>query len=133
RERAEASVEMVEPAADQLQREYFPIQNLSHFLMRHHVGANVVAGKPQLAAAQQVTFALEVILLRQLNDLETASAKPLLEMRRFAPPDFVAEFGRDKVILQNQSCVGRKDHVRKPWYGIDQVNLRRQFLGQHAL
>src|ERR1035441_3335012 len=56
RQRAEASVEVIEAVRDQLHRDDEAIQDVAYELMRADVGAETVATEQHLAAEQRIPF-----------------------------------------------------------------------------
>ena len=123
RKRTETSVEMVEPWIDKFDRDDKTAEHFRDRAMRFDVGAKFVTAKERIAAEKRVTFAFEVVVLRQPRDLIAAFFHPTGEMWPFARAFRVPKIARDESFADNETCVRGKDHVRKSGLGRDKIDF----------
>ena len=85
RQRAEAGIEVIEPRVDQLHRQDLDAQPFADPLVAAHIAPEPIAGEQRLAAKQRVAGPLEVIALRQVDDLEIPALRPAPRSARPRP------------------------------------------------
>src|SRR3979409_1313484 len=95
--------------------------------MRFDVGPEFIAAKTGVGGKKGITFAFEVRIIGQPEDLETAFFHPAGKMRRFAGAFFMPKITWDKLFSDSESGVGGKNHVRQVWLRRDELNLAIQF------
>src|SRR2546423_13712242 len=95
-QRAEASIDVIEPRIDQLDRDDEATEQIRDSAMGIYVGPEFVAAEQNIAAEEGVALAFEIKVLRQPDDFVAMLFHPARKMRRFAGAFFVPEIARDK-------------------------------------
>ena len=102
---------MIKPRIDQLDRNHKATEHVRDGLVRFDVGAEFVAAEKCVAAEERITFAFEIVILRQPRYLVAVLLHPLGKMRRFTRALLVAKIARNKFFSNRQPGVGGEHHV----------------------
>src|SRR5712691_8394747 len=118
-QRTKASVEMIEPRIDKLDRDNKTTKHVRNRPMRLNIGTKFVAAKERITAKERIAFAFEVEIIGQPGDFVTVFFHPAGKMRRFARALLVPEITWNEFATNRESRVGRENHVRKLWLRRD--------------
>src|SRR5262245_20247760 len=115
---AQASIEVVEPVVNQLQRNDLPVKPIAEYREHTDIRPLPIASEPGVGKSQEVSCSLEVKARFQSDHFVSPSTKPVFEACLFSLPLRIAKTAWHRFASYDDAGVCREYQVRQSWHRL---------------